>query len=42
MSSSYDPLIAKIIAFADTREEAVGKLLEASQKTLVTGVEEKC
>ncbi|KAL0943091.1 urea carboxylase [Colletotrichum truncatum] len=39
LSPFYDPLIAKIIAVADTREDAVSKMLEALRATIITGVE---
>ncbi|OLN87278.1 Urea amidolyase [Colletotrichum chlorophyti] len=39
MSSSYDPLVAKIIATAEDRPAAIAKLAEALDKTVITGVE---
>ncbi|KAK2735469.1 urea amidolyase [Colletotrichum kahawae] len=39
MSSSFDPLIAKIIATGESRAEAITKLATALDNTVVTGVE---
>ncbi|KAH7324688.1 urea carboxylase [Stachybotrys elegans] len=39
LSSSYDPLIAKIIATGSSRSEAISKLKEGLQSTSITGVE---
>lgn len=39
ISSSYDPLLAKIIATAATREEATTVLIKALEATVVHGVE---
>ncbi|WQF81972.1 Putative biotin/lipoyl attachment, Carboxyltransferase domain, subdomain A and B, biotin carboxylase [Colletotrichum destructivum] len=39
MSSSYDPLVAKIIATGEDRTAAIAKLADALQKTVITGVE---
>lgn len=39
MSSSYDPLIAKIIATGISRASAIAKLLDALKSTSITGVE---
>ncbi|GKT47169.1 urease [Colletotrichum spaethianum] len=39
MSSSYDPLVAKIIATGEDREAAMAKLADALDKTVITGVE---
>jgi len=38
ISPAYDPMIAKVIVHADTRDAAVAKLRHALSKTLVTGV----
>ncbi len=37
ISPNYDPLIAKIIAWAPTREEALRKLVTALQETVIVG-----
>ncbi|KXH40553.1 urea carboxylase [Colletotrichum nymphaeae SA-01] len=39
MSSSYDPLVAKIIATGEDRTTAIAKLADALEKTVITGVE---
>ncbi|KKY32537.1 putative urea amidolyase [Diaporthe ampelina] len=39
LSSSYDPLIAKIIATGDSRASAIERLLDALNSTVITGVE---
>ncbi|TLD23108.1 hypothetical protein PspLS_07590 [Pyricularia sp. CBS 133598] len=39
LSSSYDPLIAKIIATDSSRSTAINRLLEALRSTTITGVE---
>lgn len=39
MSSSYDPLIAKIISTGDSRASAIDRLLDALNSTSITGVE---
>ncbi|KAI7916837.1 urea amidolyase [Pyricularia oryzae] len=39
LSSSYDPLIAKIIATDSSRSVAIDRLLEALRSTTITGVE---
>lgn len=39
LSSSFDPMIAKIIAYGDDRSAALRKLSEALAKTVITGVE---
>ncbi|KAJ1429045.1 carbamoyl-phosphate synthase L chain, ATP binding domain-containing protein [Ochromonadaceae sp. CCMP2298] len=38
VSTFYDPMIAKLVAFADTREEALGKLERALRKYQVAGI----
>lgn len=39
LSSSYDPLIAKIIASGSSRDVAIDRLLDALRSTTITGVE---
>ncbi|KAJ5958632.1 Urea carboxylase [Penicillium vulpinum] len=39
LSSSFDPMIAKIIAHGDDRPAALRKLSDALEKTIITGVE---
>ncbi|KAJ5320316.1 Urea carboxylase [Penicillium antarcticum] len=39
LSSSFDPMIAKIIAYGDNRHAALQKLSEALARTVITGVE---
>ncbi|KAJ6030275.1 uncharacterized protein N7446_000663 [Penicillium canescens] len=39
LSSSFDPMIAKIIVYGDDRPAALQKLSEALAKTIITGVE---
>ncbi|KAF6844985.1 urea carboxylase [Colletotrichum musicola] len=39
MSSSYDPLIAKIIATGESRTEAIAKMSTALGHTVITGIE---
>ncbi|KAJ5747763.1 uncharacterized protein N7511_009459 [Penicillium nucicola] len=39
LSSSFDPMIAKIIAYGDDRAAALRSLSEALTKTIITGVE---
>lgn len=39
LSSSFDPMVAKIIAHGDNRSAALRKLSEALTKTTITGVE---
>ncbi|WYZ36750.1 hypothetical protein EsH8_II_000256 [Colletotrichum jinshuiense] len=39
MSSSYDPLVAKIIATGEDRTSAIAKLADALEKTVISGVE---
>ncbi|CAI7672942.1 unnamed protein product [Penicillium pancosmium] len=39
LSSSFDPMIAKIIAHGDDRPAALRKLADALEKTIITGVE---
>jgi urea carboxylase / allophanate hydrolase len=39
LSSSYDPMIAKLIANGSTRDEAIDNLLKALASTSITGVE---
>lgn len=34
----YDPMLAKIITWGDTREQAIGKMVQALQETAVLGV----
>ena len=36
---TYDPMVAKLIATADTREEALAKLLAGLRSTIVSGIE---
>jgi 3-methylcrotonyl-CoA carboxylase alpha subunit len=38
IGAAYDPMIAKLIAHGDTREDAFGRLREALRETLVEGV----
>jgi acetyl-CoA carboxylase biotin carboxylase subunit len=38
MPPYYDSLLAKVIAFADTREEAVARMARALHETVVSGV----
>lgn len=38
VSPAYDPMIAKVIASGKTREEAVGNLARALEKTVILGV----
>ncbi|KAJ5518559.1 Urea carboxylase [Penicillium expansum] len=39
LSSSFDPMVAKIIAHGDDRAAALRKLSDALEKTIITGVE---
>ncbi|KAJ5146792.1 Urea carboxylase [Penicillium atrosanguineum] len=39
LSSSFDPMVAKIIAYGDDRPAALRKISEALAKTVITGVE---
>ncbi|KAI1130980.1 hypothetical protein F5Y10DRAFT_234793 [Nemania abortiva] len=39
LSSSYDPMIAKLVATAETRHGAIDKLLSALKSTIITGIE---
>ncbi|MCC7135929.1 MAG: urea carboxylase [Nitrosomonas sp.] len=39
ISAYYDPMLAKIIAYADTREQAIDQLKTALDKTLLYGIE---
>jgi urea carboxylase len=39
ISSHYDPMLAKIIAHADTRDEALAKLAAALEQTRIYGIE---
>ncbi|KGO56906.1 Urea carboxylase [Penicillium expansum] len=39
LSSSFDPMVAKIIAHGDDRAVALRKLSDALEKTIITGVE---
>jgi urea carboxylase len=39
VTSFYDPMLAKVIAAADTREAAIAKLQAALEKTTIAGIE---
>lgn len=39
VSPFYDPMLAKVIAHAETRDEAIGKLTQALQQSVVAGIE---
>lgn len=38
ISSNYDPMIAKLAAWGDTREEAINRMKNALEKTVIDGV----
>jgi acetyl-CoA carboxylase biotin carboxylase subunit len=38
VSPYYDPMLAKVITWGHTREEAIGKMIQALQQTVVLGV----